>query len=191
MTRILVAGIGNLFQHDDGFGPAVARRLVASDGAPLLAGVRVVDYGIRGLHLAYDLLEDYQAAILVDTIPAGTRPGELTVLQVCPGDARADRPPMAGPSTGSGQGSRAELVEAGLDPHGMDPVAVLRSVERLGGSPPRTLLVGCRPADLEEGIGLSAPVHAAVGPAADLVRSLITSLLAADREDEPAGLGSS
>ena len=67
-ARVLVAGIGNLFLGDDGFGPEVVRRLAAGGQPP--PGVQVTDYGIRGMHLAYDLLDGWDALILVDALPA-------------------------------------------------------------------------------------------------------------------------
>jgi hydrogenase maturation protease len=146
---VLVAGIGNLFLRDDGFGPEVVRRLVASGALP--EGTRAVDYGIRGLHLAYDLLEEYDALVVVDAVPGGGSPGDVTVLRVGPDD----------------------LGEADLDPHGMAPVAVLASLEGLGGRLPPTYVVGCRPARTDEGIGLSEAVQAAVPAAMDAVRTLV------------------
>src|SRR3954453_21370726 len=129
-ARVLVAGVGNLFLGDDGFGPEVVRRLAQTTLPP---GVRAVDYGIRGMHLAYDLLDGYDALVLVDAVPHGARPGELTVLQ----------------------GGRDDLGEDAFDPHGMNPVAVLASLGPLGGTLPATYVVGCRPGTTEDGIGLT------------------------------------
>ncbi len=150
-----MAGIGNLFLGDDGFGPEVVRQL-AADPAELPAGVRLVDYGIRGMHLAYDLLAGYQALVLVDAVPGPGPPGELTVLAIGPED----------------------LGKGEFDAHGMAPVAVLSALPSLGGELPPTYLVGCRPADWEEGIGLSDPVRDAVPAAAEAVRSLVARLVA-------------
>jgi len=147
--RVLVAGIGNIFLGDDGFGPAVVRQLADQAGLP--EQVRVVDYGIRGMHLAYDLLDDYRSLVLVDALPGAGPPGELTVLEVGPDEL------------GSGE----------FDPHGMAPVAVLASVRQLGGTLPPCYLVGCRPADLTEGIGLSEPVSAAIPQALAAVQALL------------------
>ena len=83
MPDLLVAGIGNIFLGDDGFGPEVVRHL-AADPAGLPEGVRLVDYGIRGMHLAYDLLAGYDALVLVDAVPGPGPPGELTVLEIGP-----------------------------------------------------------------------------------------------------------
>ncbi len=152
VSGILVAGVGNLFLGDDGFGPEVARRLAAG---PIPVGVRVVDYGIRGMHLAYDLLDGYDALVLVDTIPGHGQPGELRVLEVGADD----------------------MGEGAFDAHGMDPVAVLANLEALGGTLPRTFVVGCQPANLEEGIGLSPQVSGAVDPAVQEVRALLVELL--------------
>lgn len=153
---MLVAGVGNIFLGDDGFGPEVARRLIAM--TPGADDVRVVDYGIRGMHLAYDLLEGYDALVLVDTVPsAGDPPGTLHVLEVGPDD----------------------LGTGDLDAHGMNPVAVLANLEALGGSLPATYVVGCVPLSLDERIGLSDPVADAVPDAVAMTTGVIETLVAA------------
>ena len=149
-ATVLVAGIGNLFLSDDGFGPEVVRQLGTADDLP--PNVKVVDYGIRGMHLAYDLLDGYAALVLVDALPGEGAPGEITVLEV----------------------SDEDLGSADFDPHGMAPVAVLASVHQLGGRLPPTYVVGCRPATVEDGIGLSSAVAAAIPRAMDAVRALLT-----------------
>ena len=155
--RVLVAGVGNLFLGDDGFGPEVARRLA---GRSLPTGVRVVDYGIRGMHLAYDLLEGYDELVILDAAPRGGRPGDVVVLEVGEGDF------------GTGE----------FDGHGMEPTAVLSSLGSLGGRLPRTYVVGCEPADIDEGIGLSPSVAAAVDPAVDAVLRLLAT---GENREEP------
>lgn len=146
--RVLVAGVGNIFHGDDGFGSEVARRLAAE---PLSPEVRVVDYGIRGMHLAYELLDGYAALVIVDAAPRGGEPGEVHLLDVGPDD----------------------LGEGEFDAHGMNPVAVLGSLAALGGRLPRTFVVGCEPAELDERMGLSAPVAAAVGPTVTAIVELL------------------
>lgn len=155
--RVLVAGIGNLFASDDGFGPEVVRWMGERADGP----VRVVDYGIRGMHLAYDLLDGYDALVLVDAMPLGDTPGDVTVLEVGPGD----------------------LGTGDFDPHGMSPVAVLASLESLDGTLPRTYVVGCRPVSVEDGIGLSGPVAAAVPVAVEAVHRLLAVLLTTERQE--------
>ncbi|MCU1548048.1 MAG: peptidase [Arthrobacter sp.] len=155
VARSLVAGVGNIFLRDDGFGPEVARRL--SEGAgPAAPEMLAVDYGIRGMHLAYDLLAGPDLLVLVDTVPPGdlreAAPGSIRVLQVRPEDLDGT---------------------ASLDPHGMDPAAVLGRLRSLGGELPLTYVVGCVPADVTEGIGLSPPVAAAVPGAIEAVVELI------------------
>jgi hydrogenase maturation protease len=148
--RILVAGVGNLFRCDDGFGPEVARRLSALPWPP---GVRVIDYGIRGLHLAYDLLEPWEVLVLVDAVPDRGAPGTVALVEITGHD-----PPAGAP----------------VDAHGMDPATVLATVTSLGGRlPPRTLLVGCQVRDVGEGIGLSPEVEAAVADAVRTVRAVV------------------
>jgi hydrogenase maturation protease len=151
--RILVAGIGNMFLGDDGFGPEVARQLA---GRWASNDVRVVDYGIRGMHLAYDLLDGCDALVLVDALPGEQSPGTVRVLEV----------------------GAEHLGSAGVDAHAMDPATVLASVHALGGTVPRTLVVGCVPADVSEGIGLSDAVSGAVAEASAEVVGLVEALLA-------------
>ncbi len=158
--RLLVAGVGNIFLGDDGFGCEVARRLA---GQPCPAGVRVADFGIRGLHLAYELLDDYATAILVDAAPRGGAPGTLYVIEPEPFSGGAGAP---------------------LDAHGFDPVAVLAMVTALGGQVGRVLVVGCEPATVEEGIGLSPPVAAAVDEAVRVVRDLVAEHAAPELTSE-------
>jgi hydrogenase maturation protease len=148
--RVLVAGIGNVFLGDDGFGVEVVQRI---DPTSLPAGVDVADYGIRGVHLAYDLLDGrYGTVVMVDAVPLDEPPGTLAVLEVDP--------------TGGG---------AVLDAHGMHPVAVLALLHDLGGSVDRVLVIGCAPAVVDERMGLSAPVAAAVGSAGELVRDVVAA----------------
>jgi hydrogenase maturation protease len=161
--RILVAGIGNVFLGDDGFGVALAGRLARHEPR---AGVEVVDFGIRGMDLAYALLDGYDAAVLLDATPRGERPGTLYVIE---------------PEVDDG--------EVALDAHGMDPVKVLALARALGGSPPRTLVVGCEPQirmspDDEDIVAvLSEPVRAALDEGAKLVESLLDDLTNRGRED--------
>jgi hydrogenase maturation protease len=169
--RILVAGIGNIFLGDDGFGVEVAQRLAARR---LPAGVTVVDYGIRGYDLAYALLAQPDHAILVDACPRGEGPGTLFVMEPDLGE-------LGRPSGDPGY----------LDGHAMNPVSVLRLARSLGGELKPVVVVGCEPATLgpEEGaIGLSAPVEAAVDPAITLIESLIARYLDASANPEPGDL---
>jgi hydrogenase maturation protease len=176
--QVLVAGIGNLFLGDDGFGPEVVRHLHAAGQRPLPADVRLIDYGIRGLHLCYDLLDGYAALILIDALPADgppgdARPGEVTVLAV-----GADNLPLS---------------EVGYDPHGMNPVAVLAGLPALGGTLPPTYVVGAHPMDLTEGIGLSEPLRRAVPAAGAVVRALLAerpwAARSADHQTAASGKG--
>lgn len=158
--RLLVAGIGNIFLGDDGFGVEVATRLAATPGLP--DGVRVADYGISGMHLAYDLAEGYETVIMVDAVPRGDEPGTVYLMEADTSPGRDDAPGT--------RGSPGSLL---LDAHGMQPDVVLGLLGVLGADVGRVLVVGCEPASTQEGIGLSAPVAAAVGQAVDLVLTLV------------------
>ncbi|MFL5755300.1 MAG: hydrogenase maturation protease [Chloroflexota bacterium] len=165
-ASILVAGVGNIFLSDDGFGVEVANRL-AAESFP--EDVRVAEFGIRGIHLAYELLEGYRTAILVDALSRGDAPGTVYVFEP---DLDAPAAPLP-------------------DGHTMHPRAVIDYLRSLGGPPVRFLVVGCEPASLDEGIGLSEPVTAAVEPAVGLVHELVERELAvlADLSPRPALTG--
>jgi hydrogenase maturation protease len=166
--RMLIAGVGNIFLSDDGFGVEVATRLAAID---LPDWVTVADYGISGMHLAYDVAEGYETTVLVDTTPRGQEPGTVYLMEL-----DTAKPSAATPS----QPDRGIPL---LDGHGMQPDVVLGMLSMLGADAGRMLLVGCEPASTEEGIGLSAPVAAAVDEAVRIVLGLIT----AAESGEPAG----
>jgi hydrogenase maturation protease len=159
--RVLIAGVGNIFLGDDAFGVEVVRRLARRD---LPDGVRVVDFGIRGLDLTYALLDDIEAVILVDATPRGGRPGTLYVLE--PETSASPEP---------------EVTDLMIATHGMDPTKVLRLAAALGGQVERLLLVGCEPATVgseeDMAMGLSEPVRAAVDEAVPLIESLVTRVL--------------
>ncbi|MFE9690138.1 hydrogenase maturation protease [Micromonospora sp. NPDC005806] len=153
--RILVAGIGNIFLGDDAFGVEVIRRL---RDAVLPPAVDVSDYGIRGMHLAYDLLDGrHDVLVLVDALPLDEPPGTLAVVQVDlddPGWTLRPADVLAAPAA---------------DAHAMDPESVLRLLRSLGGRVDRVFVVGCQPAVLDERMGLSAPVAAAIDEAIRMV----------------------
>jgi hydrogenase maturation protease len=160
--NILIACVGNIFLGDDGFGVEVAQRLMRRR---LADGVRVVDFGIRGFDLAYALMDEYDAFILVDAVPRGDRPGTLYTIEIDLDSVSDDA-------------SDAAMV----DTHGMNPMKVLAMVKAMGGRPKRVLVVGCEPgacnADADSGrMGLSAPVEAALDDAVHMIESLIAKLL--------------
>jgi hydrogenase maturation protease len=154
--RVLLAGIGNVFLGDDGFGVALAERLARRERPP---GVDVVDFGIRGMDLAFAIQDGYDAVVLLDATPRGKVPGTLYVIEV-----------------------QDEDGEATLDTHGMDPVKVIGLVRALGGTPPPMFVVGCEPqtrmsAEDEEIVAqLSEPVRTSLDEAVTLVESLVADI---------------
>jgi len=173
-ARTLVACLGNIFLSDDGFGVEVARRLARQE---LPAGVRVTDYGIRGMHLAYDLAEGFDTTILVDATQRGGEPGTMYLIE-----------PEQDPAPGVDPGQASLLAGMSLlNAHGMQPDVVLSLAGTLGGNAGRVLVVGCEPATLEEGIGLSAPVTAAVDEAVRMVTQLVTGGMPAGHPASAAG----
>jgi len=171
VRRILIACIGNIFLGDDGFGVEVAQRLVNRKTKKYPEGVQVVDFGIRGIDLAYTLLDEYDTLVLVDAVSRGGPPGTLYLIE----------PDLTGidPEKGVVAG------RAAMDAHSMDPVKVLAFARTLGARPIHTLLVGCEPVLFNESedyaemqMGLSEPVKAAIDEAVKMIDSLVDELLA-------------
>jgi hydrogenase maturation protease len=155
--QILVAGIGNAWMRDDGFGGEVAKLLSERELPP---GVHVVDFGSGGLDLAYEVMRGYDALILIDVSRQGGPAGTLYVMEADADDV-------------DGQIEDGQM----LDPHGMDPQTVLRFVKYVGGWPGRVFVVACEPEVVEDvGLGLSASVNAALTKAADVVLETIAEL---------------
>jgi len=152
--RTLVAGVGNIFLSDDAFGCEVIRLLA---GRPVPEGVQIRDFGIRGVHLAYDLLDGCDLFVLVDAAARGEAPGTVSVIEV--------EVPVPDPSV-SGSGPV-------MDAHDLTPDAIFAMLGSLGGRPGRSLLVACEPADVSAGMGLSGPVQEALPHAVRTVEEII------------------
>jgi hydrogenase maturation protease len=148
--RTLVAGVGNIFQRDDAFGVEVIRLL---ESRPVRPGVKVADFGIRGVHLVYELLDGCDLFVLVDAAQRGCAPGTITVLEVEPTD-------MASPS-------------GVLDAHGLAPDQVFAMLNSMGSRPGRSLVVACEPADVSAGMGLSDQVRGALPHAVRAVEEIL------------------
>jgi hydrogenase maturation protease len=158
--RVLVAGIGNIFLADDGFGVEVIRHLAERD---LPENVEVRDFGIKGMDLAYALMDPYETVVFVDALPRGEEPGTVSLIE-------------------------AEVSEEGaaaIDTHAMDPVKVIRFARALGAEIPRTLVVGCEPKVIQSGehyddmlMELSEPVRAALPEAVKMIESLVKEIAA-------------
>ena len=167
VRRILVAGVGNAWLRDDGFGGEVARRLEQRE---MPEGVAVMDAGTGGLDLAYEVMRGYDALVILDVSRQGGEPGTLYVME---------------PDEQSVQGS----IEDGemINPHAMDPQTMLRFVRSAGAWPGKVVVIACEPADVEEmGWGLSDQVKDAVQRAVDLVVETINELRS-DAGQIPAG----
>jgi hydrogenase maturation protease len=155
--RTLVAGVGNVFLRDDAFGVEVARLLAEH---PLPPGVQVRDFGIRGVHLVYELLNGCDLFVLVDAAARGEEPGTVTVLEV----------ELPEPDA---------LPQPVMDAHSLTPDSIFALLASLGGRPGRSLVVACEPADVSAGMGLSEPVRAALPHAVQAVRDILARTAAA------------
>ncbi len=151
--RTLVAGVGNIFQRDDAFGVEVVRLLA---GRPRPPGVKIADFGIRGVHLVYELLDGCDLFVLVDAARHGCAPGTVTVLEVEPAG-------MASPS-------------GVMDAHGLAPDQVFAMLTSMGSRPGRSLVVACEPADVSAGMGLSDQVREALPHAVRAVERIIEQI---------------
>jgi hydrogenase maturation protease len=149
-SRTLVAGVGNIFQRDDAFGVEVIRLLADRPRPP---GVKVADFGIRGVHLVYELLDGCDLFVLVDVAQRGCAPGTVTVLEVAPAD-------MASPP-------------GIMDAHGLAPDQVFAMLDSMGSRPGRSLVVACEPADVSAGMGLSDQVREALPHAVRAVEEIL------------------
>ncbi len=148
--RILVACVGNIFLGDDGFGVEVARHLA---DRPLPAGVQLADIGIRGIHLAYELLDGCDLLILVDAAPHGQPAGTVSVIEVGPETVATPRPV--------------------IDAHGLAPDDVFTLLDQLDARPERTIVVACEPGDVTAGMNLTSAVAAAVPHAVRAVEEIL------------------
>jgi hydrogenase maturation protease len=160
--RTLVAGVGNVFLRDDAFGVEVVRLLA---GRPPEPGVLVKDFGIRGVHLVYELLDGYDLFVLIDAAPRGEAPGTVTVLEV-------ELP------------SPEELPQPVIDAHSLTPDAIFGLLASLGGHPGRNIVVACEPADVSPGMGLTEAVQAALPHAVRAVEDLLAEVAAPAAPDE-------
>jgi hydrogenase maturation protease len=157
MKRILVAGIGNAWLKDDGFGSEVVKRLEARE---LPEEAAVFDFGTGGLDLAYEVMRGYDALVLIDVSRQGGEPGTLYVMEALRDEVEAG-------------------IEDGqmINPHAMDPQTVLRFLKTLGAWPGKVVIVACEPAQVEEmGMGLSDEVERAVDAAVGVVLDTIDEL---------------
>ena len=167
VNRILVAGVGNIFLSDDGFGTEVVRAMA---GRALPEGVEVVDFGIRGVHLAYQLLDGYDLLVVIDAAPRGSAPGTVSLLEV----DQAQVPSAAAAVTGG----EAALVDA----HGLEPGAILAMLGSLGGQVRRVLVVACEPVTVERAWGSAHAVAAAVPSAIELLEQVLADREHGDKE---------
>ncbi len=155
--RVMIAGVGNMFMKDDGFGGAVIKQLMHKE---FPEGVEIKDFGTGGLKLAYDLMKGYDGLILLDASQRGEEPGTLYVIE--PEENSID----------------ANLEDGGpIDPHGSDPATILRFVKGIGAWPGKVLIVACEPSCVDEfEIGLTDSVNEVVSKAVDLVNDILKDI---------------
>lgn len=162
MTRVLIAGVGNVLRGDDGFGVEVAHRL---EEMTLPAGIRVVETGIGGIALVQELQEGWDALIVIDTVDRSRAPGTVMVIEPDIVDVDAL--------------SWSERHDLLADMHLATPGRALMLARALGVLPPVVRLVGCQPVDAERvGIGLDPMMVSSVEVAVQQVLDEVTRLIA-------------
>jgi len=161
MLRVLIAGVGNLLRGDDGFGVAVADRLLAAPPCLANAAVTVIETGIGGMHLVQELLSGYDALLILDAVERGGAPGTLYLLK----PERIDH--SAWPEE-----VRRDFF---ADTHYAEPSHALALAEAIGALPSRVLILGCQVATVDD---LLQGLTPAVARAADLAVDRVPGILA-------------
>jgi len=158
--KILVAGMGNILRGDDGFGIRVVAKL--SEISKLLAGVEIYEAGIGGIALVQELMNGYDALIVVDAVEKGGEAGTIYVIEPLEHQTEIDN---------------EKLHESMVDMHYADPSKVLLMAKALNVCPPKVFLVGCQPEYVDDAVeGLRPLVERAVPQAVKEVLSLIDEL---------------
>ena len=139
MARVVVLGIGNVLNRDDGVGPFVARSLQA--GWDLEGDAEVLDAGTPGMDLL-SLLHGAEAAVFVDAVRDRGSPGEVK---------RYDRAEILKGATGTV-----------MSPHEPGLREALLSLDFRGGGPSDVVLWGAIPESVELGTRLTGTVRRAV-----------------------------
>jgi hydrogenase maturation protease len=151
--RTLIAGFGNVLLGDDGFGVEVIKRLAASAPSP---HIEILDVGIAGMHFVLQLMEGFDAVIVVDAVKRGQPPGTLYVFTPSEADLELH------------SGER-------IDPHFAEPVRSLKLARALGLLPEHVIVVGCEPLSCELGMSLSVSTKAAVDAAVEMIRNMLVA----------------
>lgn len=160
--RVLVAGVGNTLRVDDGFGVVVARRL---QEMTLPEGVNVLETGTSGMTLVQELMEGYDALIVLDIVDRGRPPGTIMLIE-----------PELRDATLMTHDERHSLTG---NTHLANPSSVMMMAQSMGNLPPRVLMVACQPYDATGlGMELSPQVTAAVEVAIVEVESELARLFA-------------
>jgi hydrogenase maturation protease len=158
--KILVAGMGNILRGDDGFGIRVFEELMKNHNLP--EEVDIYEAGIGGIGLVQELMNGYDALIVVDAVEKGGKAGTIYVLEPLGHQTVIDN---------------EKLHESMVDMHYADPSKVLLMAKALNVCPPKVFLVGCQPEYVDDAVeGLRPPVESAVPQAVKEVLSLIDEL---------------
>jgi hydrogenase maturation protease len=166
MTRVLIACVGNILRGDDGFGVSVAEEL---SRCALPSGVDLIETGIGGMSIVQQLMDGYDAMVVVDALDRGADPGTVFVV-----DPHVPDPEALSHDEWRQQFSNLHLAE---------PSRVLLLARAAGVLPAQVVLIGCQPERVDEyEPSLTPTVQRAVPVAAARALELAASMSAA-----PAG----
>jgi hydrogenase maturation protease len=169
MARILVAGVGNVLRGDDGFGVRLAQALATEPRLP--TGIRVIETGIGGMSLVQELMDEFEALILLDAFDRGGEPGQIFVVEPSLPDLSRLSP--------------SERRDYFSDTHYATPVRALSLAASLGRLPNLVYIVGCQPVCTDRfELGLDPVVEAAIPDAIERVLALIADM---GRAQKPSG----
>lgn len=160
--KILIAGVGNVLQGDDGFGIELAHRLMERED--LSQTVKVIETGIGGMSLIQELMYGYNALVILDAYKNNGTPGRLYMLEPV-------FPDMSDLSV-------HELRDYFSDTHYATPMRALNFLTHIDRLPDTIRIIGCEPEEIDDlRIGLSPPVAAAIEEAMQMVLTWIDNYL--------------
>jgi hydrogenase maturation protease len=163
--KILVAGVGNVLRGDDAFGVEVVKLLevrgTRSDD------IHFFEAGISGISLVQELMNNYDALIIIDAVDRGGEAGTVYLLE-------PDIPALD-------ENESLQFHYSLVDAHYADPSKALLLAKKLNVIPAKVFIIGCQPASCDElESDLTPAVKSAVPIAVERIEALIAALLGVD-----------
>lgn len=160
IPKILIAGVGNELRQDDAFGLLVARALLKEKMWP--SHVKVVEFGIGGIHLVQELYAQYDILVILDAVAWGGKPGELFFRSASTSDIN--------------ELPKDEKRNFLADMHYTNPVRALMLARAVNVLPPEVYILGCEAKHTEDfAIGISEEVECAIPKAIEKLSHWVTT----------------